>query len=150
NGRQHQADLVVAADGANSAIRDDLGLLKQRAWGRDGGVRVTIPRRPDEIAAAERDGAVMIEAWADRRRVLYCPVTPTEFYVLLTCTFDDTAARVTPIDPDAWARSFPTLGGLFKRIHDHSDWSQARWDRFQTIRLRRWSAGRVAVLGDAA
>src|SRR5262249_11204954 len=27
---------------------------------------------------------------------------------------------------------------------------QARWDRFQTIRLRRWSQGRVAGLGDAA
>jgi 2-polyprenyl-6-methoxyphenol hydroxylase-like FAD-dependent oxidoreductase len=150
DGRRHQADLVVAADGANSVIRDGLGLLKQRAWGRDGGVRVTIPRLPDEIAADEHGGAVMIEAWADRRRVLYCPVTRIELYVLLTCTVDDTAARVTPIDPDAWARSFPTLRDLFVRISDHADWSQARWDRFQTIRLRRWSAGRVAVLGDAA
>ena len=36
------------------------------------------------------------------------------------------------------------------RIRDRADWAQARWDRFQTIRLKRWSAGRVAVLGDAA
>src|SRR5262249_8485865 len=73
-----------------------------------------------------------------------------EFYVLLTCTVDDAAARAMPIDPAAWGESFPTLRNLFVRIRDHADWSQARWDRFQTIRLKRWSSGRVALLRDAA
>jgi 2-polyprenyl-6-methoxyphenol hydroxylase-like FAD-dependent oxidoreductase len=150
DGRQCCADLAVVADGVNSSIRDSLGLLKQRIWGRDGGVRVTIPRRPEEIAADERGGTVMIEAWADRRRVLYCPVTKGEFYVLLTCTARDTAARATPIDPAVWARSFPTMRDLFERIRQNADWPNARWDQFQTIRLRRWSSGRIAVLGDAA
>jgi 2-polyprenyl-6-methoxyphenol hydroxylase-like FAD-dependent oxidoreductase len=150
NGQQRRADLVVAADGANSLIRDSLGLLRRRVWGRDGGVRVTIPRLPDEIAADERDGTVMIEAWADRRRVLFCPVTKGELYVLPTCTVDDAAARVTPIDPDVWAQSFPSMRNLFVRIRDHADWQRTHWDRFQTVRLRRWSTGRVAVLGDAA
>jgi 2-polyprenyl-6-methoxyphenol hydroxylase-like FAD-dependent oxidoreductase len=149
-GERRRADLVVAADGVNSAIRDSLGLLRQRIWGRDGGVRVTIPRLPAEIAADDDRGGVMIEAWADRRRVLYCPVTKSEWYVLLTCTAHDAAARATPIDPDAWARSFPWMRGLLERMRRDADWEQARWDRFQTIRLKRWSAGRVAVLGDAA
>jgi 2-polyprenyl-6-methoxyphenol hydroxylase-like FAD-dependent oxidoreductase len=150
DGQQCRADLVVVADGIHSAIRESLGLLKQRVWGRDGGVRVTIPRRAEEIAADARGGTVMIEAWADRRRVLYCPVTQGEFYVLLTCTARDMAARATPIDPAAWARSFPTMRDLFERIRQDADWPNARWDQFQTIRLKRWSTGRVALLGDAA
>ena len=92
----------------------------------------------------------MIEAWADRRRVLYCPVSKGEFYVLLGCAARDAAARATPIDPAVWARSFPTMRDLFERIRDDADWPQSRWDRFQTIRLKRWSTGRVALLGDAA
>jgi 2-polyprenyl-6-methoxyphenol hydroxylase-like FAD-dependent oxidoreductase len=150
DGRRHRADLVVAADGVNSSIREQLGLLRRRVWGRDCGVRVTIPRRPEEIAADDREGTVIVEAWADRRRVICCPVTKGEYYLLLTCTARDTAARQTPIDPAVWARSFPWMRTLFERIRDEADWSRTQWDHFQTIRLKRWSAGRVAVLGDAA
>jgi 2-polyprenyl-6-methoxyphenol hydroxylase-like FAD-dependent oxidoreductase len=150
DGRVLAGDLVVVADGVHSAIRDQLGLLDRRIMGRDCGVRVAIPRRPQEIEADDRDGTVMIEAWADKRRVLYCPVTKNKFYVLLTCTMRDVTARTAPIDPDVWARSFPFMRDLFVRIRDTADWPRSRWDQFQTVRLKRWSMGRVAMLGDAA
>jgi 2-polyprenyl-6-methoxyphenol hydroxylase-like FAD-dependent oxidoreductase len=150
DGGRLAADLVVVADGINSAIRDQLGLLKRRIWGRDCGVRINIPRRPEEIAQDDRGGTVMVEAWADKRRVLYCPVTRGAFYVLLTCTVHDKAAAKSPIDPDVWGRSFPSLRDLFVRMRDEADWRQSHWAHFQTIRLKRWSTGRVAVLGDAA
>jgi 2-polyprenyl-6-methoxyphenol hydroxylase-like FAD-dependent oxidoreductase len=116
------ADLVVAADGINSAIREALGLTRRRIFGRDCGVRINIPRRPEEIAADDDGGTVMVEAWADRRRVLYCPVTKDEFYVLPTCTKRDTTAATSPIDPDVWALSFPAMRELFVRIRDEADW----------------------------
>src|SRR5262249_6892954 len=49
-----------------------------------------------------------------------------------------------------WAQSFPGMRALFVRIRDQADWSQARWDRLQTVRLWRWSVRRLALLGDAA
>jgi 2-polyprenyl-6-methoxyphenol hydroxylase-like FAD-dependent oxidoreductase len=150
DGQRLRADLVIAADGINSSIREQLGLLKGRIRGHDCGVRINIPRRPEEIAEDDRSGTVLVEAWADRRRVLYCPVTKGEFYVLLTCTVNDTAAAVSPIDPDVWAQSFPTMRGLFVRLRDEADWPQSHWANFQTIRLKRWSTGRIAILGDAA
>ena len=150
NGEKLSADLVVAADGVNSAIRDAHGLLDRRIWGRDCGARITIPRRRQEIVTDDRDGTVMIEAWADERRVLYCPVTKGEYYVLLTCTTRDTSAATSPIDPAVWSRSFPTMHDLFVRMRDEADWPQSQWAHFQTIRLKRWSTGRIAVVGDAA
>jgi 2-polyprenyl-6-methoxyphenol hydroxylase-like FAD-dependent oxidoreductase len=116
DGTRHRADLIVAADGINSSIRDQLGLLKSRVFDGDCGARVTIQRLPDEIAADARGGTVMIEAWSDRRRVLFCPVTKGEFYVLLTCMVRDAAACRSPIDADEWSRSFPFLRDLFVRI----------------------------------
>jgi len=150
SGETRKADLVVAADGINSGIRDQLGLTDRRIFGRDCGARINIPRRPQEIAADAREGTAMIEAWADKRRVLYCPVTKHEFYVLLTCTKQDKEAAVSPIDPDVWARSFPFMRDLFARMRNEACWPQSHWAHFQTMRLKRWSAGRIAVLGDAA
>jgi 2-polyprenyl-6-methoxyphenol hydroxylase-like FAD-dependent oxidoreductase len=150
SGETRNADLVVAADGINSGLRDRLGLLDRRIWGRDCGARINIPRRPQEIAADDREGTVMVEAWADKRRVLYCPVIKSEFYVLLTCTRQDKEAAVSPIDPDVWARSYPFMRDLFVRMRDEANWPQSHWAHFQTIRLKRWSAGRIAVVGDAA
>lgn len=150
SGEKRPADLVVAADGINSVIRESLALMERRVWQNEGGVRMVIPRLPEDIATDTRDGTAMIEAWADKRRILYCPNSQSEVYAILTCMERDAAGCATPIDTDAWRQSFPTMGPLLERIARDTDWDECRWVRFQTIRLKRWSAGRIAVLGDAA
>jgi 2-polyprenyl-6-methoxyphenol hydroxylase-like FAD-dependent oxidoreductase len=46
---------------------------------------------------------------------------------------------------DSWKRAFPHLETLIDRLGE-----QGRYDRFELIKLRRWSAGRAAIIGDAA
>ncbi|MBO0754036.1 MAG: FAD-dependent monooxygenase, partial [Bradyrhizobiaceae bacterium] len=55
------------------------------------------------------------------------------------------AAKEVPVRREVWQAAFPHLRALIDRFGD-----QGRYDRFEMISLRRWSQGRVAVVGDAA
>jgi 2-polyprenyl-6-methoxyphenol hydroxylase-like FAD-dependent oxidoreductase len=142
-GQRLQADLVVAGDGTNSKIRDSLGLLAKRRYLPDGAIRLLIDKTPREKSAG--DGGTTIEYWSGSRRVLYTPCSETEIYIALTMLHRDEAAKATPINKTYWKQCFPHLSDLFDRIGD-----QGRYDRFEYTRLTSWSAGCVAVLGDAA
>jgi 2-polyprenyl-6-methoxyphenol hydroxylase-like FAD-dependent oxidoreductase len=143
DGRRLKADLIVAADGSNSALRDTLGLLSKRKYLVDGCTRLLIPKTAEERSSA--DGATTIEYWSGSRRVLYTPCSETDVYLALTMLDSDEVAKATPVRKDAWKAWFPHLEPLIDRIGE-----QGRYDRFDLIKLSRWSAGRAAVIGDAA
>ncbi len=142
-GEKRKADLVIAADGSNSRLRDALGLLATRKYLVDGCTRLLIDKTAEERASS--DGATTVEYWSGSRRVLYTPCSETDVYLALTMLDSDDVAKATPVDKDAWKRWFPHLETLIDRIGP-----DGRYDRFDLIRLKRWSAGRVAVIGDAA
>src|SRR3984885_1514237 len=136
-------ELVLAADGSNSRLRDGLALLAKRKYLVDGCTRLLMDKTAAE--RAETSGAKTIEYWSGTRRLLYTPCSETDIYIALTMLDTDEVAKAVPVRKDEWTRAFPHLETLIDRIGE-----QGRYDRFDLIKLKRWSAGRVAIVGDAA
>jgi 2-polyprenyl-6-methoxyphenol hydroxylase-like FAD-dependent oxidoreductase len=143
DGKTLKADLIVAADGSNSRLREPLRLLAKRKYLVDGCTRLLMDKTADERAMT--DGAKTVEYWSGTRRVLYTPCSENDIYIALTMLDSDAAAKAVPVRKDEWKRAFPHLEVLIDRIGE-----QGRYDRFDLIKLKRWSAGRVALIGDAA
>jgi 2-polyprenyl-6-methoxyphenol hydroxylase-like FAD-dependent oxidoreductase len=143
DGGRTRADLIVAADGTNSKLRDSLGLLAKRKPLADGAIRLLIEKTEEERNSAEPGKT--IEYWSGNRRVLYTPCSEDQVYVALTMLDSDAIAKSVPLRKTEWKSWFPHLATLIDRLG-----ADGRYDRFELIKLTRWSAGRVAVIGDAA
>ena len=142
DGSQTRADLIVAADGANSILRDGLNLTAKRRRLPDGAIRLLIDKTPDE---RQSDGGTTVEYWSESRRVLYTPCSGDTIYIAMTMLDSDVVAKETPINEGAWIGWFPHLRDLIDRIG-----KEGRYDRFEYVKLKRWSENRVVILGDAA
>src|SRR3981189_922072 len=116
DGRRLRADLIVAADGSNSARRDGLGLMSTRKYLVDGSTRLLIAKTPEERLSA--DGATTVEYWSGSRRVLYPPCSATDVYIALTMLDRHWLAKAAPVRKDGWKRWFPLLEPLIERIGD--------------------------------
>jgi 2-polyprenyl-6-methoxyphenol hydroxylase-like FAD-dependent oxidoreductase len=142
-GGRARADLIIGADGTNSSVRQSLGLPARRKALPDGAIRLLIDKTAEEKCSS--DGGTTIEYWSGSRRVLYTPCSETDLYIALTMLDADPVGKAVPIDKQEWKRSFPHLESLIDRFG-----AAGRYDRFELIKLRRWSAGKVALIGDAA
>lgn len=139
DGTLFTADLVVAADGAFSRVRDSLLLTQRVDYLDEGYTRLLIPRRDGDPATE------ITEYWNGSRRLLYDPCTDDLNYVCLCCNVDDEAGRRVPVDKQTWLESFPQLEGIIERIDE-----VGRWDRALRVTCRAWSRGRAVLVGDAA
>ena len=133
DGSRMQADLIVAADGTNSKLRDSLGLLAKRKPLADGAIRLLIEKVEHEFDSAE--AGKTIEYWSGSRRILYTPCSENQIYVALTMLDSDDIAKAVPLRKAEWRSWFPHLADLIDRLGD-----DGRYDRFELIKLKRWSS----------
>ncbi|WP_210492463.1 NAD(P)/FAD-dependent oxidoreductase [Patulibacter sp. SYSU D01012] len=145
DGSRSRPDLVVAADGVHSRLRDHLGIAYDRTRMHHGAARVVVPTSPGFFPADRIDHH--LEFFQGTRRLLYTPCGPGLTYLALTCHADDPGLDGDRLVAAEWRRSFPTLGALLDAA---ADVPILPWDAFEHVRMARWWKGRVAVLGDAA
>lgn len=139
SGKRLAADLVVAADGVFSRVRESLLLTRRIDYLDEGYIRLLIPRSPEDPPTE------ITEYWSGQRRLLYDPCTDDLNYICLSCHVDDIKGREIPINKDSWLETFPALTGIIDRIGE-----VGRWDRAIRVTCRDWSRGCAAVVGDAA
>lgn len=140
SGERCKADLVIGADGINSKVRDSVGLVERVNDLRDGCGRHLIEREPSDI----KDG--ILERWDGGRRIGIVPCTQDKIYIFLCCPASDAVGiEQESGDFSAWVESFPEFEHYISRIPPGG-----RWASFGDVRARKWSAGNVALIGDAA
>ncbi len=139
DGRDLKADLVVAADGAYSRLREAILCTAWMDFGAEAGIRMMIDRKEGDPENT------IVEHWNGKRRLLYNPCTDGQDYIFLSAPVDDDEGSKLPIDRDFWTSQFPMAADLIARFQEAS-----RWDRLVTVRCRKWHEGRAAIIGDAA
>jgi 2-methyl-3-hydroxypyridine 5-carboxylic acid dioxygenase len=144
DGRSLKADLVIAADGVRSAVRDSLAIRCSRRKYRDGIVRVLVDR--GSFVGGAWDHVIDFWAFEPRTlRILYAPCEHGRLYMAMMSPRDDSEASRLPIAASIWAGVFPMLTAAIESVG-----SRGRYDVYETTWLEAWSVGRVAIIGDAA
>lgn len=139
DGSKRKADLVIAADGAYSRLRESISATSWMDFGVEAGIRMLIDRKDDD------PDDTIIEYWHGHRRLLFNPCTEGQDYIFLSAPVSDERASTMPVDRDLWTSAFPAAASLVERFAEAS-----RWDRLVNVRCRHWSKGHAAIIGDAA
>ncbi|MBF7015289.1 NAD(P)/FAD-dependent oxidoreductase (plasmid) [Novosphingobium resinovorum] len=142
NGRKITADLAIGCDGIWSPVRKALNLEEFHQRTAEGALRTIVKGTQAEMPPEARNRC--IENWSGTRRLLITPINDEEIYLALTCLSDDVEASDTRVLP-CWRESFPDWAWLIDRIGE-----EVTWNVYSHIRCKQWSAGRTAILGDAA
>jgi 2-polyprenyl-6-methoxyphenol hydroxylase-like FAD-dependent oxidoreductase len=140
DGRRLRADLVIAADGVRSKVRDSLGVGSSYQQLPTIVNRYLVPSR--EITPEP----ITYEHWSDRYRIGITPCAGNLSYAYQVCPQWDKAASALPSDVAFWSKVFPQL----KSEIDILSRTSASQHSYSIVRCSSWQKGRVAIIGDAA
>jgi 2-polyprenyl-6-methoxyphenol hydroxylase-like FAD-dependent oxidoreductase len=140
DGRRLRADLVIAADGAQSKLRESLAV---------GGSYRPLPTIANRYLVPTRDitpEPVTTEHWSGRYRIGIMPCGSDLSFIFQVSPQSDRIASRLPIDRECWSKAFPRLGREIELMRE----CIAMQHHFSLVRCPRWHKGRVAIIGDAA
>ena len=141
DGEERRADLVIAADGFHSAVRDGLSIPVIKRTLATGCTRTVIPRGDYDAQNT------FTEIWSASNRLGICPVSADRTYVYFGCEqADPRASAIAPVDAAYWGEAYPFLPREFV---ERLDQGQAIRHLYPDVRCATWSVGRVAPIGDA-
>lgn len=139
NGRRTRADLVVAADGAQSRLRTSLDVGGNYRWLPTVVNRYLVPTR--EITSE----LVTTEHWSGRCRMGIMPCGK-DLSFLFHVSPEWNKAASSGIDTQFWRSALPRLRREIELLAS----AKAIRHNFVIVRCPRWQKGRVAIIGDAA
>jgi 2-octaprenylphenol hydroxylase len=140
DGREFRAGVVVGADGAESAVRRQAG-IDTRGW--DYGQRAVVAHlaseRPHAATARQRfldTGPLALLPLSDGRSSLVWSTLPEQAEALVQCGDEEFSTRVTEASAGVLGRLVPTTARASFPL--------------RLLHARRYVAGRVVLVGDAA
>lgn len=136
----HAADLIVAADGVGSAVRNSLPMRSS--------FRI-LPTIIDRFLIDGREFTPedkTVEHWSGNRRIGVTPAGPNQTYVYMVAPERDAIARQLPLNVRDWSERFPKLAGLMEALGR----APSTQYNYGVVDCEKWAMGRVAILGDAA
>jgi 2-polyprenyl-6-methoxyphenol hydroxylase-like FAD-dependent oxidoreductase len=139
-GRRFTADLVVAADGFRSKVRDSLNV---GASSRELGTLINRYLVPTRSITEE---AVTTEHWSGPRRIGITPSGAGHSYAYVVMPRSDAGGSRLPLDVVEWSRSHPALKTELAIFAD----SEVTQYPYVLVNCPKWSIGSVAIIGDAA
>jgi 2-polyprenyl-6-methoxyphenol hydroxylase-like FAD-dependent oxidoreductase len=139
-GAEHQADLVVGADGYRSVIRNSLGLTELERRLPTTSIRFLLPGRELSPEPAST------EYWSRRRRVALAACGPDHTYCYMACPEGDDEGSRVPVDVESWSDHFPRLRAVFELLARSEPYKA----HYSWVRAKAWSSGHAVLLGDAA